>query len=96
MLVLRNLALFLPPRLQVPYHLCLHNIDEVLLLTQSFSCHINIILQKLELLPADVAVLAFTLQLLFLLLLSLLLLLHLCFELLLLVLLLLIVKSIFL
>ena len=80
----------------MPYHLCLHDVDEVLLLTQSFSCHIDIILQELELLLADVAVLAFALQLLFLLLLSLLLLLHLCFEFLLLVLLLLIVKSIFL
>ena len=80
----------------MPYHLCLHDVDEVLLLAQSFSCHIYIILQELELLLADVAVLAFALQLLFLLLLSLLLLLHLCFELLLLVLLLLIVKSIFL
>ena len=78
----------------MPYHLCLHDVDEVLLFAQSFPGHIYIILQEFELLLADVAVLALTLQLLLFLFLSLLLLLHLRFEFLLFVLLLLKVKSI--
>ena len=89
------LALLVPPLLQMIDHLLLHHVNVVLLLTQTLARHIDVILQELELVFIDVAVLALPLQLLELGYFANLALLHFLLQFLLLVLLLLIVYAIF-